>query len=162
VSRLDLLLDYRPRVRLGIATGLVVVGDIVGTAGGLEQDVAGETPNLAARLMGLAEPNTVVVAAITRRLNAGLFDYRELGAVPLKGFPHPVPAWQVIAPSAAESRFEAQRAANLTPFVGRGEELDGLLGLWREAVAGTGRIALISGEPGIGKSRLAAVLQQRL
>jgi class 3 adenylate cyclase len=108
------------QVRVGIATGLVVVGDLIGTGAAREQAVVGETPNLAARLQALAEPGTVVIAGSTRRLTGGLFDYRDLGAVTLKGFAGKAPACQVLGASAAESRFEALRAAT-TPLVGREE-----------------------------------------
>ena len=135
--------------RVGIATGLVVVGGEV-----VEHDVAGDTPNLAARLQALAEPDTVVIAASTRRLIGDLFEYRDLGAVEVKGIAAPVPAWQVLRPSAVASRFEALRGAALSPLVGRDEEIELLLRRWARAKAGDGQVVLISGEPGIGKSRL--------
>jgi class 3 adenylate cyclase len=110
------------QVRVGIATGLVIVGDLIGAGAAQEQAVVGETPNLAARLQALAEPGAVVIAAATRRLTGGLFDYRDLGATTLKGFAGNVPAWQVLGASAIESRFEAMRTA-MTPLVGRDEEI---------------------------------------
>jgi class 3 adenylate cyclase len=110
------------QVRVGIATGLVVVGDLIGAGAAQEQAVVGETPNLAARLQALAEPGAVVIAAATRRLTGGLFDYRDLGTAALKGFAGNVPAWQVLGASAIESRFEAMRTA-MTPLVGRDEEI---------------------------------------
>ena len=143
--------------RVGIATGLVVVGGEV-----VEHDVAGDTPNLAARLQALAEPDTIVIAASTRRLTGDLFEYRDLGAVDVKGITRPVLAWQVLRPSAVPSRFEALRGAALTPLVGRDEEIDLLLRRWARAKAESGQVVLISGEPGIGKSRLVAELVQRL
>src|SRR5215472_4192847 len=143
--------------RIGIATGLVVVGGEV-----VEHDVAGETPNLAARLQAVAEPDTVVIAASTRRLTGDLFEYRDLGAVQLKGIAGPVSAWQALRPSAVASRFEALRGAALTPLVGRDEEIDLLLRRWASAKAGDGQIVLVSGEPGLGKSRLAAALEECL
>jgi len=122
----------------------------------------GDTPNLAARLQALAEPGQVVISQSTRRLTRGLFEYANLGRVALKGLPDPVQAWQVLGESAVQSRFEAQHEAGLTPLVGREEELDLLLRRWREAANGEGRVVLLSGEPGIGKSRLIAELQQRV
>jgi class 3 adenylate cyclase len=115
------------QARVGIATGLVVVGDLIGEGSAQEQAVVGETPNLAARLQALAEPGAVVIAASTRRLIGDLFEYRDLGAVEVKGIAVPVPVWQVLRPSAVASRFEALRGAALTPLVGRDEEIDLLL-----------------------------------
>jgi class 3 adenylate cyclase/tetratricopeptide (TPR) repeat protein len=143
--------------RVGIATGLVVVGGEVA-----EHDVAGDTPNLAARLQALAEPDTVVIAASTRRLVGDLFEYRDLGQVELKGITEPVSAWRALRPSAVESRFEALRGSTLTPLVGRDEEIDLLLRLWARAKSGDGQVVLLSGEPGIGKSRLTAALHEQL
>ncbi len=113
VSRLTVH-GYRPRLRIGIATGLVVVGDIVGTGVIPEQDVAGETPNLAARLQSLAEPDTVVISATTRRLSGGLFKYADLGELSLKGFAEPQRVWRVIGKGSVDSRFEAHRDGGLT------------------------------------------------
>src|SRR5689334_1641501 len=141
--------------RVGIATGLVVVGGEV-----VEHDVAGDTPNLAARLQALAEPDAVVIAASTRRLVGDLFEYRDLGAVSVKGIAGPVSAWQVLRPSVVESRFEALRGSALTPLVGRDEEIDLLLRRWGRAKAGDGQVVLVSSEPGIGKSRLIAELAE--
>jgi class 3 adenylate cyclase/predicted ATPase len=143
--------------RVGIATGLVVVGGEV-----VEHDVAGDTPNLAARLQAMAEPDTVVIAASTRRLTADLFEYRDLGEIELKGIAGPVPALQVLRPSAVASRFEALRGSELTPLIGREEEIDLLLRRWVRAQTGDGQVVLISGEPGIGKSRITAELEGRL
>ena len=143
--------------RVGIATGLVVVGGEV-----VEHDVAGDTPNLAARLQASAEPDSVVVAASTRRLTGDLFEYRDLGEIELKGITGPVLAWQALRQSAVASRFEALRVPHLTPLVARDEEIDLLLRRWAQAKSGEGRVVLISGEPGIGKSRLVAELAQRL
>jgi class 3 adenylate cyclase/predicted ATPase len=159
------LVDQVPRLnqaeelhaRVGIATGLVVIGGEV-----VEHDVAGDTPNLAARLQALAEPDTVMVAAGTRRLTGDLFEYRDLGAVELKGIAGPVSAWQALRPSAVASRFEALRGATLSPLVGRDEEIDILLRRWTRARTGEGQVILVSGEPGIGKSRLSAALTERL
>ena len=152
-----------PRVRLGIATGIVVVGDLIGEATAQERNVLGETPNLAARLQSLADPGTVVIDTTTRRLAGGLFEYRDLGVVVLKGFAEPVPAYQVLRPSSVvESRSEALSMTQLIPLVGREEEIDLLLRRWRQARDGSGRVVLLSGEPGIGKSRLTAALQEKL
>jgi class 3 adenylate cyclase len=148
--------------RVGIATGLVVVSDLIGEGSAQEQSVVGETPNLAARLQALAEADTVVVAVATRRLIGDLFEYRDLGAAEVKGIAARVPAWQVLRPSAVASRFEALRGSALTPLVGRDEEFNLLLRRWARAKAGDGQIVLIAGEPGIGKSRLTAELEARL
>jgi class 3 adenylate cyclase/tetratricopeptide (TPR) repeat protein len=152
----------RLQVRVGISTGLVVVGDIFGFGDAREREVVGETPNLAARLQAAAEPNTVVIGPETHRLLGDLFEYRDLGEVDLKGFPAGVRAWQVCRESAVASRFEALRATALTPLVGREREFDLLLRQWHQARAGEGRVVLLTGEPGIGKSRLAAALEQHL
>ena len=155
LSQLNLAEELHARV--GIATGLVVVGGEV-----VEHDVVGETSNLAARLQALAEPDTVVIAAGTRQLVGDLFEYRDLDAVELKGIARPVPAWQVLRPSAVASRFEALHGGALSPLIGRDEELELLLRPWARAKAGDGQVVLVSGEPGIGKSRLAAALAERL
>jgi class 3 adenylate cyclase len=149
------------RVRVGIATGLVVVGDLIGTGEAQERGIVGETPNLAARLQALAEPGAVVIASSTRRVTGGLFEYRSLGTVTLKGFGDNVPAWQVIAASEAESRFEALRTTT-TPLIGREEEIELLLRRWERAKRGEGCVVLISGEPGIGKSRIAETILEQL
>jgi class 3 adenylate cyclase len=132
VRRLDVK-SVKLQARVGIATGLVVVGDLIGAGPAQEQSVVGETPNLAARLQALAEPDTVLIGAGTRRLVGGLFEYRDLGAVEVKGFAASVPAWQVLRPSAVASRFEALRGSALTPLVARGEETDLLLRRWEAA-----------------------------
>src|SRR6516164_8683039 len=149
-------------VRIGIATGLVVVGDLSGEGALREHAVVGDTPNLAARLQALAEPGTAVIAGSTRRLLGDLFRLRDLGRHEVKGIAEPVAAWAVEGVSASESRFEAVRAAGLTDFIGREDELEFLLERKRLAWNGDGRIVLISGEPGIGKSRLAAALAERI
>jgi class 3 adenylate cyclase len=150
------------QTRVGIATGLVVVGDLIGEGSAQEQSVVGETPNLAARLQALAEPDAVVIAAGTRRLVGDLFEYRDLGAVEVKGIAAPVPAWQVLRPSGVASRFEALRGSALSPLIGRDEEIDLLLRCWARAKAGDGQIVLVSGEPGLGKSRITAALGEHL
>jgi predicted ATPase len=150
------------RVRLGLATGLVIIGDLIGSEAAEAQAVLGETPNLAARLQSLAEPDGVVIAEDTRRLIGGLFDYQDLGAVALKGFPVPVHAWRVLREGTTESRFEALHAAVLTPLVGREEELELLGRCWDRARTGTGQVVLLAGEAGIGKSRLVAALHEHI
>ncbi|MEO9191665.1 MAG: AAA family ATPase [Acetobacteraceae bacterium] len=145
------------QARVGIASGLVVVGEMAQT-----HSAVGDTPNLAARLQTFAQPGTVVTDAATRRQIGGLFACQELGAHELKGFPDAVAAWRVDAENAVQNRFEALRPAALAPLVGRDEELDLLLRRWRQARQGEGRLVLVSGEPGIGKSRLVAALEERL
>ena len=148
-------------VRVGIATGLVVVGDLIGGHAAHDNEVVGETPNLAARLQALAEPDAVVIEGGTRRLLGGWFDYRDLGAVPVKGFGDAVPVWGVLGASSVDSRFEALRAAT-TRLVGREEEIALLMRRWRQTRGGDGCVVLISGEPGIGKSRIAQTILERL
>ena len=142
------------KVRVGIATGLVVVGDVM-TAGVAERDaVAGEAANLAARLQGLAQPNTVVVSSLTRQVVGETFEYRDLGVQNLKGFDRPVSAYEVIAEREV-SRLEARSVAP-TPFVGRDREIEILRRYWQRAASGKGQVVIVSGEAGIGKSRVVA------
>ncbi len=141
-------------VRVGIATGLVVVGDLVGEGAAQEEAVVGETPNLAARLQGLAEPGQVVLAKGTRRLLGDLFELDDLGQQALKGIAQPVAAFAIVAERAVENRFEARQAGGIPAMVGRDQELSLLLERWRQAVAGEGQLVLLTGEAGIGKSRL--------
>jgi class 3 adenylate cyclase len=150
------------QTRVGIATGLVVVGDLIGSGASQEQAIVGETPNLAARLQGIAEPNAVVIAEGTRKLLGNLFELQDLGAQELKGMSGPVRAWAALRPTSVESRFEALHASGVTELVGREEELDLLLRRWSKAKSGEGQVVLLSGEPGIGKSRLTAALMERL
>ena len=161
VAALDTVAAAPLQVRVGIATGLVVVGDLIGQGAAQEQAVVGETPNLAARLQALAEPGTVVIATSTRRLTGGLFDYEDLGAIEIKGFSEPVVASGVLRESGTESRFEARHGPDLTPMVGRDEELALLQRRWQQAKNGEGCVVLVSGEPGIGKSRLAQSLLEQ-
>ena len=144
--------------RVGIATGLVVVGDQIGAGGAREHSVVGETPNLAARLQSAAEPNGVVIAATTRRLTGGLFEYDHLGALAAKGFAEPIDAWRVRGESAIASRFEALRSGE-APLIGREEEAELLLRRWQRAKGGEGQMVGMSGEAGIGKSRLTAAFE---
>src|SRR5439155_24493067 len=162
VGRLETHAAEPLAVRIGIASGLVVVGDLSREGALRERAVVGQTPNLAARLQTLAEPGTIVVAASTRRLLGDLFRLRDLGRHEVKGIAEPVAAWAVEGVSDSESRFEAVRTARLTDLIGREEELDFLLERQRLAWKGEGQIVLISGEPGIGKSRLAAALAERI
>ncbi len=150
------------QTRVGIATGLVVVGDLIGSGSAQEQGVVGKTPNLAARLQGVAEPNSVVIAESTRTLVGNLFELEDLGAKDLKGIDGPVRAWGALRPASVESRFEALHTSGLTDLVGRQEELDLLLRRWSKALDGEGQVVLLSGEAGIGKSRLTAALLERL
>ena len=151
------------RARIGIATGLVVVGEPIGTGESRQQTAIGETPNLAARLQAMAEPNTVVIASGTRRLVGDLFEYRELGAIVVKGIAPPVPAWQVLRPSVVESRFEALHTATLSPTGRtRGRDLTCCSAVGRAPRAARGQVVLVSGEPGLGKSRIVATLHEYL
>jgi len=149
------------RVRLGIATGLAVVGDLIGEGAAQERGVVGETPNLAARLQGLVSPGALVIAENTRRQIGALFDLEDLGPQQLAGFAGPQCAWRVLGESGAVSRFEALRS-QATPLVGREEEVELLLRRWQQANTGEGRVVLISGEPGIGKSRLTVALFEHI
>jgi len=146
--------------RIGIASGVVVVGDAADAAN--EGAAVGETPNLADRLQTVAEPGGLVIAESTRRLVGGMFAYRDLGRLTLEGLAEPAQAWQVLGASALASRFEAQHGMRLTPLVGREEELDLLARRWQRAKGGDGSAVLVTGEPGIGKSRLIVALAERL
>jgi class 3 adenylate cyclase len=147
--------------RVGIATGLMVVGELIGSGAVQEQAVVAKTPNLAARLQGVAAPNMVVIAEGTRKLVGNLFELEDLGAKDLKGIAGPEHAWAVLRPSSAESR-EARHTSGLTALVGRQEELDLLLRCWSKAINSEGQVVLLSGEAGIGKSRLTAALVEHL
>ena len=152
----------RHEARIGLATGLVVVGELVGAGEAQERNVVGETPNLAARLQSAAAPNTVVVAATTRRLAGELFEYAAIEPAKLKGFEEPISAWRVLRERTVASRFEAFRAATQTPLVGREEEIELLRRRWQQIKEGEGRVVLLAGEPGIGKSRLTAALEDHV
>jgi len=151
------------QTRVGIATGLVVVGDLIGSGASQEQAIVGEAPNLAARLQGVAEANSVVIAESTRKLVGNLFELDDLGPKNLKGISGSATrAWVALRPASIESRFEALHAGGLIQLVGREEELELLLRRWSKAKSGLGQVVLLSGEPGIGKSRLTAALLEHL
>jgi len=161
VAKLAARFGTTSQLRVGIATGLVVVGDLLADVPGYEYDVVGKTPHLAARLQALAEPDTVVIDSNTRRLLGYLFEYRALGPLSVKGFDDPVAVWRVTRVSAVDSRFEALRTIT-TPMVGRNEEIEFLMQRWGQAKTGEGSVALISGEPGIGKSRIVQSVLERI
>ena len=158
----DLKTHAALQTRVGIATGLVVVGDLIGSGASQEQAIVGEAPNLAARLQSIAEPNMVVIAEGTRKLLGNLFELEDLGPKDLKGIAGPVHVWAALRPASVESRFEALHASGLTDIVGREKELELLLRRWSKAKSGAGQVVLMSGEAGIGKSRLIAALLERL
>ncbi len=147
-------------VRIGIATGPVIVGDQIGEGTASETAVVGETPNLAARLQALAQPNQIVVSAATRAMLGDHFDLEDLGASELKGFAEPVPAWRVLSARDVESRFAATRTGSSAPLVGRQEEMGLLLRAWEGSSHGRGQVVLIQGEAGVGKSRLVEGLRE--
>ena len=153
--------DIKLACRIGIATSLVVVGDLIGEGSAQEQAVVGETPNLAARLQSLAEPDTVLVDARTCRLVGNLFEQRSLGVIEIKGFARRQRVWQVLGRGRVLNRFEALRS-RATPLVGREEDIELLRRRWRQAETGEGQVVLIAGEAGIGKSRLTAALFEEL
>jgi class 3 adenylate cyclase/predicted ATPase len=162
ISRLLLPSSEPLQVRVGIATGLVVVGDTLGENPAQEQAAVGITPNLAARLQALAEPNTVLVAESTQRLLGNVFVYEAARPYQLKGFAQPVLAWRVVGERVVDSRFDAQRSGHLTQFVGRQHELQRLLDLWEKTNRGECRVVLVCGEAGIGKSRISKMLHDRI
>ena len=163
IPRLQPGFDVTLQACIGIATGTVVVGDLLTTAGGaVEHNVLGDTPNLAARLQKVARANTVAVCPSTRGLTAGYFEYRGLGAVPLSGWAEPIHVWQPLHALGVRSRFEAQHQRRITPLLGRDEEIDMLMRRWRSAREGDGRAVLLLGEPGIGKSHISLALDDML
>ena len=139
------------QTRVGIATGMVVVGDLIGSGEAQERGIVGETPNLAARLQGIAEPNMVVIADGTRQLIGDLFELQYLGSKDLKGIAGPVRGWAALRPGSAEGRFEALHGSGLTALVGREEELDLLLRRWSKAKTGEGQVVLLSGDAGLDR-----------
>lgn len=146
------------RLRIGIATGIVIVGELLASAVADQPPIVGGTPNLAARLQSIAEPNTIIIAPSTKRLAGSLFEYADLGPKILKGFSQPIRAWQVLGESISASRFEALRSADM-PLIGREDELELLRRRWARAKRGEGQLVLITGEAGIGKSRLTLALE---
>src|SRR5438105_14966926 len=150
------------KTRVGIATGLVVIGDIIGSGVAREHSIVAHTPNLAARLQTLAEPNSILVSQSTHHLLGRQFDYQSLGERTLKGFTNPIPAWQVLREAAVASRFAAGHAARTGPFIGRVQEMGLLLDRWRLAKEGEGQVIFLSGEPGMGKSRIVDALFERI
>jgi class 3 adenylate cyclase/tetratricopeptide (TPR) repeat protein len=155
VGALKVPTETKLEVRVGIATGVVVVGD-------QSSSEVGETPNLAARLQDLAQPGSIIIADSTKKLIGDLFECRDMGTLAIKGYDDPIQAWQVLALSKIESRFEALRSHELIPLVGRDEELELLVRRWRQAKDGEGRVVLLSGEPGIGKSRLVTAFAEQI
>jgi predicted ATPase len=149
------------QLRIGIATGLVVVGDLIGAGSAQEPAIVGETPNLAARLQALAEPNAVVIAESARRLIGERFELADLGPQSLRGFAEPQRAWRALAENRALGRFEALRPG-ATPLIGREEEIELLFRRWTRAKRGEGQVVLLAGEAGIGKSRLTVALTERV
>ena len=162
VAKLETEVKDQLQVRIGIATGIVVVGDLVGRGSAQEQAVVGDTPNLAARLQTLAEPGSLVIAESTKRLLGRTFKLKPLGAQSLKGFDAPVLAWAVLREAEIVSRFEASQSEGLTPFIGREHEVALLLDRWRDAREGDGQVVLLSGEAGIGKSRILEALREEI
>jgi len=154
--------DTSLEVRVGIATGLVVVGELIGEGEARLRGLVGDTPDLAMRLQGFAEPNTIVVSESTRRLLGKTFELKALGPQTLRGFDVPVAAWLIAGERENVSRFEASRSETLTPFVGREQEIALLDERWQRAMKGEGQVALLSGEAGIGKSRVLAMLRQQI
>ena len=162
VPKIKTSVDAALQVRVGIATGTVIVGDLLMGQGTGVQDVVGDSPNLAARLQTLGGPGTVLICANTRRLTEGYFEYRDLGSLAIKGWAEPVPAWQVLGPSGVESRFKARHSAKPPPLIGREEEIALLSSRWRDAIQGEGRVVVLAGEPGIGKSHIALAFEERV
>jgi class 3 adenylate cyclase/predicted ATPase len=162
VTGLAVPIPEKLEVRIGIASGLVVVGDLIGEGPAREFALVGDAPNLAARLQALAEPNQILVAPRTRHLLGRLFEFADLGQQNIKGFERPIHVWRVLAPGSVSSRFEARTSSHLTPLIGRQAELRLLQKQYSKAKRGKGQVVLVSGEPGIGKSRLIIGLRDRL
>ena len=162
VGDIELPDQSRVQARIGIATGLVVVGEIIGTGIAQERTIVGETPNLAARLQALAGPDTILVSETTQNLLRGMFELEHTGGHELKGFARPVPAWRVRCEASVESRFSAIRAGGNLPLIGRAHEMGLMLERWHLARQGEGQIVTVIGEAGIGKSRSIEALQEAL
>jgi class 3 adenylate cyclase/predicted ATPase len=158
VAKLTIHTKATLEARVGISTGIVVVGDLVGESGREAKAVTGQTPNLAARLQGLAEPGEVIVCENTRRVIGSMFEWESLGAHDLKGFSEPVPAWRVASSKTVENRFETRQGVTPASFVGREHELGLLLERWELAKEGESQVVELSGEAGIGKSRIVRAL----
>lgn len=154
--------DVPMRCRVGIATGVVIVGNLVGVGEVVDHEIVGDAPDLALRLQVSAQPDTVTIEPTTWRLIGSLFDCLDLGALDTNSDTEPTHHWQVLRESIVASRFEALRGSKLTQLIGRDEELDLLLRRWARAKAGDGQIILVSGEAGIGKSRMTAAFEERL
>jgi class 3 adenylate cyclase/DNA-binding winged helix-turn-helix (wHTH) protein/predicted ATPase len=161
-AKLSASVDAHLRIRIGIASGIVVIREELAAGQATERIAVGEAPTLADRLRTIAAAGSLIIAHSTRRLVGGLFDYRDLRPVTLDGYTEPVRACEVLAIRFVESRFDVRQGVKLTPLVGRGEELEMLRRRWRQACKGEGRVVLVSGEPGIGKSRLTVALQELL
>jgi hypothetical protein len=159
IEAISRLAPVKLEVRIGVASGSVVVGDQIGKGSSQEQSIVGETPNLAARLQALATPGALVIAASTRQQIGELFDLEDLGRKQLAGFAEPQLAWRVLGESVEVGRFAALRSGR-SPLFGRNEEVELLMRRWAQAKSGEGRVVLISGEPGIGKSRLTVALSE--
>src|ERR1700739_896384 len=162
VGEIELPDHTRGQARIGIATGLVVVGEIIGTGIAQERTIVGETPNLAARLQALASPDTILVSEATQNLLRGMFELENTGGHELKGFARPVPAWRVRGEASVESRFAAVRAGGNLPLIGRAHEMGLMLERWQLARQGEGQIVTVIGEAGIGKSRAIEALHEAL
>ena len=161
-ARADALHGSPLNVRIGIATGLVVIDDLTDHGAAGQAEALGETPNLAARIQALAEPGGVIVGELTRELAGGAFEYADRGVHSLKGFPQPVRAWQVLGPGKSDSRFDAAQRRRVTPLIGRGDEVAFLLRRWQDARTSHGTLVLVTGAAGLGKSRLAQTLAERI
>src|SRR5262245_25489075 len=149
-------------VRVGVATGVALVGDMSDSAISEEHGILGDTPNLAARLQSLAQPGGVVISGRTKTIAGPQFEYLDLGKVEIKGFVKPVAAWQVAGKTTVTSRSHALQSGDLLPLIGRDEEMELLLSRWKRARSGEGQVVLLSGEAGIGKSRLTVALLEQL
>jgi len=162
VAKLRTELGGALQVRIGIATGTVVISELLVSEISAEQATIGETPNLAARLQTLAKPGTILICPDTRQLTGGYFNYRDIGPLSLKGWASPISAFQVLGTSGVEGSFEAMHSDELPPLFGREEEIDQLVRRWRHATTEEGRVVVLTGEPGIGKSHIALALKERL